>query len=134
MVRDITVGDLDKINIILQEFNYKISEETLKNKFTHVAVYDDTGIKGVIVYDVIYDRIEIQYIVVESTSRRNGIATELVKYVEQKNSSIKNITLEVRESNNAALSFYEKLGFKRVAIRKNYYGNENGILMIKLGE
>ena len=134
MVRDFQINDIEFVNQILKTFKISITEETLKNNFINIAVYDDSGIKGVVVYDVIYDRIEIEYIVVELSERRNGIATNLIEYIEKKNPNIKNITLEVRESNLSAISFYEKLGFRRVAIRKNYYNDENGILMVKLGE
>lgn len=39
--------------------------------------------------------------------------------------------LEVRESNLVAISFYEKLGFERVGMRKNFYTapTENAVLM-----
>lgn len=39
--------------------------------------------------------------------------------------------LEVRSSNSAAISFYEKLGFEKVGLRKNFYTSptENAILM-----
>ena len=134
MVRDIDFGDLNRVNEILQCFNFKIDDQVFNKEFMNVVVYDDAGIKGVVVYDLIYDRIEIEYIVVEASSRRNGIATSMIDYIENKHPNIKNITLEVRESNAGAIEFYEKLGFRRVSIRKNYYNNENGILMIKLGE
>ena len=42
-----------------------------------------------------------------------------------------NITLEVRVSNEIARRMYKKLGFNEVALRKFYYGNEDGILMEK---
>ena len=46
-----------------------------------------------------------------------------------------NITLEVRESNLSAINFYKKNGFNEITKRKNYYKDENGILMLKnLGE
>ena len=49
--------------------------------------------------------------------------------------NIQNITLEVRESNKIAINFYKKNNFEIAAIRKNYYGSENGFLMIrKIGE
>ena len=42
------------------------------------------------------------------------------------------ISLEVRETNLGARRFYERQGFKSVAIRKNYYSNgDNAILMVK---
>lgn len=44
---------------------------------------------------------------------------------------IENITLEVRESNDTAISLYEKLGFYKGAVRKNYYEDgEDAILMV----
>ena len=44
---------------------------------------------------------------------------------------IERITLEVRDSNTAAQSLYEKLGFVRVGRRKGYYSdnNEDAIIM-----
>ena len=41
------------------------------------------------------------------------------------------ISLEVNEENESAIKLYEKYGFKKEAIRKNYYGKNNGILMIR---
>ncbi len=38
---------------------------------------------------------------------------------------IKYITLEVRESNIAAIKLYEKYGFKSLGTRKGYYQNNN---------
>ena len=42
-----------------------------------------------------------------------------------------NITLEVRISNEVARNLYKKFGFREVALRKFYYGDEDGILMEK---
>ena len=41
------------------------------------------------------------------------------------------ITLEVRMSNEIAINLYKKFGFREVAIRRYYYGDEDGILMEK---
>ena len=42
------------------------------------------------------------------------------------------MTLEVRVSNSVAIKFYEKHGFVKHSIRKNYYSNgEDAILMIR---
>ena len=46
------------------------------------------------------------------------------------------VFLEVRVSNFRAISFYEKFGFKRDAIRYNYYAGsskEDALLMSKQG-
>ena len=131
MVRPIELSDLESVNKILNSLNYQILETDLNKDFFNAIIYEDNGIKGVLVYDLIYDRIEIEYIIVESSSVRQGIATKMMDYIEKKHNNIKNITLEVRESNISAIKFYEGLGFRRIAMRKNYYGNENGILMMK---
>lgn len=134
MIREIKLTELDEVNDLLDQFNYKLTEKSFNNDFLKVLVYYDQVIKGVLLYDLIYDRIEIEYIVVKNSYRRKGIASELLKYIEE-NNLVTNITLEVRVSNSEAINFYEKNGFKKIAIRKNYYKDEDGILMIKkLGE
>ncbi len=51
---------------------------------------------------------------------------------EFKINNIEVISLEVRLSNIRAQNLYEKLGFKKGLIRKNYYpDNEDAIIMIK---
>ena len=41
----------------------------------------------------------------------------------------KDVTLEVRIDNIPAIKLYEKCGFKKIAIRQNYYNGIDGILM-----
>ena len=60
--------------------------------------------------------------------RQNGIATELLEMVFAKcfimNSL--NIFLETRVDNLPAIKLYEKHGFRRISIRKNYYSSNDG--------
>ena len=135
MIRVFQYKDLDEINKLLEVFNYKIDKESFNNDFLKVLVYEDNFIKGILVYQYLYDRIEIDYIIVNEKYRNLGIATKLLAFIENEYKNINNITLEVRESNKEAIKFYLKNGFKEVTKRKNYYKNEDGILMIKnLGE
>lgn len=131
MIREININDIEEVNKLLKSFNYELTNISLKDEFLRVIIYQEETIKGVLVYDLIYDRIEIEYIIVDDKCRRLGIATKLLNYLENNNKNIDNITLEVRESNNNAIELYKKNGFKAVTKRKNYYGEENGILMIK---
>lgn len=132
MIKELDLKKIDKVNNLLKEFDHEITKEELEdNKFLNVLLYDD---KGIIVYDYIYDRIEIEYIIVDKNYRNMGIATKLLEYVENKH-KVNNITLEVRKSNEVAINFYKKNGFNEVAVRKNYYKGEDGILMMKkIGE
>ena len=133
MIRDLLLDDISQANVLLSKFNYEISESSFDNVFLKALVYIDNGIKGILVYDLVYDRIDIEYIIVDERYRLKGIGTKLLQKIEK--NDVKNITLEVRESNIAAINFYKKNGFEVKTIRKNYYNNENGYLMLKeLGE
>lgn len=134
MIRELEEKDFIKVNELLKDFNYELNKESFDNNFLKTLVYEDGFIKGVLVYQYIYNRAEIDYIIVDNNYRKLGIATKLLKYLED-SYKLDNITLEVRESNKEAISFYLKNGFKEVTRRKNYYKDEDGILMIKnLGE
>lgn len=131
MIREYTFNDINEINNLLEIFDYNIESSIKNNDFFKCIVYDDDEVKGVLVYDLIYDRIEIEYIIVNEKYRRQGIANQLLKYLIEQNNNIDNITLEVRSSNIPAIKLYENNGFEKVAIRKNYYKTEDGILMMK---
>lgn len=90
-------------------------------------------ILGFLEYSIIYDRMEIDNIEVKEEYRNKGIGTKLMEYIvkEAQNKKLINITLEVRKSNTIAQKLYIKMGFKEVAIRKYYYGDEDAILMEK---
>ena len=66
---------------------------------------------------------DLNDIAVTQTHRQRGIAGQLLQelFRTAKQSSISSYTLEVRRSNQAAISFYEKWGFSKVGMRKNYY-------------
>jgi len=52
---------------------------------------------------------------------------QLLKVCKEKNS--RTIFLEVNKINLRAIKLYEKFGFKEYAIRKNYYGENDAVLM-----
>ena len=67
--------------------------------------------------------------------RRKGIAQSVINRLigELLEKKVENIFLEVRVSNYGARALYEKLGFKEIGIRKNYYENaEDAIVMKKV--
>ena len=86
---------------------------------------------GYLDYSLIYDRMEIDNFLVNSLYRNKGIGNKLMMYFMElaKKLEVENITLEVRKSNNIAINLYKKYGFVEVAVRKYYYGDEDGILM-----
>ena len=104
------------------------------NPFKKKIVYiiDNKEI-GYIEYSYLYDRVEIDDVLVEESYRNKKIASKLMEYLVEycKEQNVFNITLEVRENNYIAIKLYEKYGFKKVAMRDKYYGSINGILMEK---
>ena len=98
-----------------------------------IEYIEDNKIVGVLKYSLIYDRMEIDNIEVSSEYRGKGIGTKLMSYLISLaiENRVINITLEVRISNEIARHLYKKFGFREVALRKFYYGDEDGILMEK---
>ena len=82
---------------------------------------------------------DILNIGINPNNQRKGYGGLLMSYLykELKNRLIEEVFLEVRESNQSAISFYLNQGFKEISIRKNYYKSnsnklssaENGIIM-----
>lgn len=104
------------------------------NPYVKLYTYSvDKKIVAFIQYEDIYDRFELDNIYVLKEYRNKGIASILMNHMinEGKMKKIINITLEVREDNVNAINLYKKFGFIEKAIRNNYYGNCNGILMEK---
>lgn len=109
-------------------------ENKENNPFARRIEYvDNNNTIGFLEYSIIYDRMEINNIKVEEEYQNKGIGTKLMSYVISIAiiEHVINITLEVRKSNEKARHLYHKFGFNEVALRKFYYGDEDGILMEK---
>ena len=134
MIRSIDINDIDEVNKILKEFEVSISKSSIEDSFFKCFVYEDKVIKGVVIFKEIYERIELEYIVVDKKFRRSKIATSLMKYLINyaQDSNIENITLEVNVNNIKAINLYKKFDFKVVSIRKNYYKSDDAYLMMKV--
>lgn len=131
MVRKIKKDDFIKIRELLKE-EFQVTG-LLEDPFGHYFVIEENKeIIGFISYSNLYDHFDLNYIWVEKENRKKGLGTQLldVMVMEAKKGSVSQITLEVSEQNVSAITFYEKYGFVKKAIRKNYYGLENAILMI----
>ena len=65
--------------------------------------------------------------------RRNGVGKALVEFLvnKMKAENAEFVTLEVRKSNQNAISLYEKCGFEKVGERRSFYEKptEDAILM-----
>lgn len=133
MIRKIEFKDIDKVNSLLKHFNYTLNRDVLKKPFFKGIVYDENEIKAVLIYSEIYDRIEVEYIIVLEKYLNSHIGSMLMEYLIDYSikSKISNITLEVNICNKRAINLYKKFKFEEIAIRKNYYGENDAIVMIR---
>ena len=119
----------------VDNFTYKLTEKEFStNPYLKIITYvEKDKIIGFLLYSLIYDRIEIEQFEVTTKERRKGIGDKLLNYLIEKyqNTNIKNITLEVKEDNIAAINLYKTYGFKKVSTREKYYDGINGLLMEK---
>jgi len=114
------------------------------NSFRYELQHDDTILKvatfdnkiiGYVCVRTILDVTHILNIAVLPEFRRRGIGSMLLEDALQElkrlRADINIITLEVRESNTAAIKLYEKFGFKIMGRRHGYYTkpSEDAIIM-----
>ncbi len=136
MISNLTIDEIEYVNLILKANNYQIikKDEYDNSIFDKYVVYkEDNIIKGFLNYALIYDRIEINFIVVDSRYRNQKIASNLIEYLIEKaiKNNCENISLEVNKNNENALKLYNKYGFKRVGIRSSYYDGVDALLMVR---
>ena len=131
-IKDILTTDFDDF------WNYSILKDELnsKNSTYFVVKNKDNEILGFAGIKIILDEDEIMNIVTKKNYRKQGIGNLLLNRIilEAKDKNIKKVNLEVNENNIIAIHLYEKFGFNKDGERKNYYQDQNAILMSKILE
>ena len=140
-IYNMSVEDIDKAKILEEEQCIDILSKTSMlsdlndPNFSYFVIKLNNDIIGYIATSHVIDTMDILSIVVSKTHQQKGIATKLLYYIFDfaKNLNINKILLEVRISNKKAISLYEKCGFKKISLRKNYYQSptEDAIIMEK---
>ena len=129
LVRMMAEEDIDSLVAVEEEcFSMPWSKQAFMDSYALPYTYffvaeKHEEIAGYIGVYKLGDEADITNVAVASIYRRKGVADKLLGAVCDfaKNQSIAQITLEVRESNIPAIKLYEKHGFKRVGVRKNFY-------------
>lgn len=129
MIREMIYKDIRETAAIENElfgvpWTEKILEENLDNKLYSVYIAQrDEEIAGYICFMTVAGESELLRIAVSTGCQRQGIAAQLMDFMLEKLKAegVRDITLEVRSRNKAAISLYEKYGFKVEGVRKRYY-------------
>ena len=127
MIIEVTKDNLKELNDSF--FSIKWIEEEISNnpyaKFLLLKEHEE--IIGYLYYSDIYERAEINQFEINNIHRNCGKGNLLLKDFLKRVQ--KDVTLEVKEDNLVAIRLYEKNGFIKKTIRKNYYKDKDGILM-----
>lgn len=110
------LSDYNSISLIA-----KVDNEIVGFIISVMYFEDDTLVGHILTIDVL------------PSHQRKGIAQRLLQETEKlfEEKGAKTCRLEVREDNVAALRLYQKLGYKKTAMLKGYYGNAHGIRLKK---
>ena len=137
---DITKMTLDDLNNIkdnlISDFddfwNYSVFKSELESDSSHYLVVKyNSKIIGFAGIKVTVPDCDIMNIVVKKDFRNQGIGSLLLKELINlsKSLNVKNLFLEVNQRNTPAILLYNKFGFKKISTRKNYYKDNNAIVM-----
>ena len=127
---------IDKLSELFPKIltSKSVKEDIKNNQFTNYLTYLINGEPVAFInYYIMYERAEIININVLEEYQNQKIASKLLEHMVNEciSHNVKNITLEVKETNIKAIHLYEKFDFSKVAVRRKYYQGIDGILMEK---
>ena len=129
------VAELEKI-CFADPWSEKSVASELDNRWAlWLVAVEEERVAGYIGSQTSIDETDVMNVAVHPDFRRGGIAESLIIRLvdELKMRGSHALMLEVRASNTPAIALYEKLGFRQVGCRKNYYRNpkENALILRK---
>jgi len=137
-MRDMRADDLpDVLTIERASFPTPWTEGMFLDEMRHPFCYDLVGIVegrivGYISFAIVFDEIHLRNIAVSEDRRRCGVASKLLLCMIEVSSQmgVRYGTLEVRESNRAALELYKRFGFVVKGARPYYYSDTGETALI----
>lgn len=140
-IEPMTVDDISQVaEIERQIFSIPWSEKAFKDSMEsdntiYIVAKEDNNVAGYAGMYLSFEEGNITNVAVNPLSRRKGIGEKIVRDILNRayEKGVRDVFLEVRETNSAAIALYEKIGFKEEGIRKNFYEKpkENALIMWK---
>ena len=130
------VAQLESICFGSAAWSEKSVASELENKLAlWLVAVDGETVAGYVGSQTVLDETDMMNVAVHPDYRRQGIAEKLVLELADRLKTREShcLTLEVRASNAPAIALYEKLDFKQIGLRKNYYRNpkEDALILRK---
>ena len=140
-IRDMQNSDLDRV-LEIENLCFKapwgkddLYREINDNKLAVMSVVTvDDLVVGFCDYWNTFDSGTICQIAIHPNYQHQSLGSRLLEEVfkDARAKKVRTLTLEVRESNEKAINFYKKYGFKIALCKESYYSNgENAIYMMK---
>ena len=104
--------------------NQIINQINKKTNLSFGAFYNETLVSFILGDLFNIEKIseyEILLIYVSKNFRKKGLGTKLLNKIEENNTRLKKIYLEVSKNNSEGISFYTKMNFIGMHTRKNYF-------------
>ena len=142
--RPMVINDLDDIyKLEIDSYAFPWTRAILRDcilyKYDSFCVFFDNNLIGYIISKISKPETHILNLTVNADFRKIGIGKSLIQLIlnDARMRQSDDIILEVRADNYDAQSLYEKLNFKKVGIRKDYYESKCGrqdayVLKLKL--
>ncbi len=126
------LAELDKLCFSVPWSEKSFAEESQNPIATYFVAREDGQVIGYGGFWTTIGEAQITNIAVHPNFRKKGVASKILEEILE-SAACESFVLEVRKSNTAAISLYEKYGFLQVGERKNFYHSpvENAIIMIR---
>jgi len=138
IIRKAMFNDIESVLEIEQEsvnsWTYNQFLQELNHKFSLFLVAEYDGLTaGYMIAWKVAEEIQLNSIAVKKSLRRQGIGNKLLSEINQHDPDriYSSIFLEVRSRNIDAIKFYTDNGFTVTGVRKNYYYDDDALLMEK---
>jgi len=140
-IESMTVDDISQVaEIERQIFSIPWSEKAFRDSMEsdntiYIVAKENNNVAGYAGMYLSFEEGNITNVAVNPLSRRKRIGEKIVRDILNRayEKGVRDVFLEVRETNSVAIALYEKIGFKEEGIRKNFYDKprENALIMWK---
>ena len=136
-MRPMQVADLPAVMEVAraslpQPWSESVWREELTSVFgLYLVLQWGSDLSGFVGVKRVADEAHVMTLAVPPGSRRRGLGRVLVRaaLADPALAGVSRVHLEVRPSNAPARALYASLGFRETGLRKNYYGDEDALLM-----
>lgn len=136
LISKMTMEDIEQVlaleSALIQKTSYeKIAASIESQTLSYYVLKKSKSVVGFYEVSIISPEAELYDIAISERLQRKGLSKLLMEHLISlcREKAVSTIFLEVNSINTKAISLYKKFGFVPYATRKNYYGDNDAILM-----